>query len=480
MTHLHDLVLSEGKDLKAEFAEFLVGKNVTAIKDEGRLLHGLVKLLKIKLLELFPLGKDHNGVGISSSRVGILGTGDLLIHALLVALCVKKLTLHIVSKNLRVVHSEVGALLKEEAAHVSRSGLAGVTGVSLKGEAKDGNLLASHSVKHTLDNGLGKSLLLEFVHLHNPVPVLGNIVETKRLAQVNQVENILLEAAATKANTALEEVLANTVISSNSTGNLINVSAAHLTESRDRVDGTHTLRKKSVGNELGQLRGPQVSGDDTLTRDPVLVDLHKALDSCKTLRGLLTANEHAARLKEILNSGTFGKKLGGADNLVLDALLVCSENAAHALCSANGYGGLLYNNLGRSSDLGDVTCHELTVRDVSSTSSTDTASLGRRVDTDKDNVGLCNGTINVGGEEEVLVAALEDELIETRFVDREFVRVPGSNLLLADIHNGHSDVVALVGDHRHGGATNIAGTNAHNVHAFALAHYCSCSFLLLY
>ena len=48
-------------------------------------------------------------------------------------------------------------------------------------------------------------------------------------------------------------------------------------------------------------------------------------------------------------------------------------------------------------------------------------------------------TSNVGGEEEILSAALLDDLVQSRLIDRELVRVPRSDPRCVDVDD--SDLV---------------------------------------
>lgn len=63
------------------------------------------------------------------------------------------------------------------------------------------------------------------------------------------------------------------------------------------------------------------------------------------------------------------------------------------------YGGLLYDDLVRSSNLGNLTSTKFTILNIRSTTSTNTGELSGGIDTDKDNIGLADGIINVGAEE---------------------------------------------------------------------------------
>ena len=63
---------------------------------------------------------------------------------------------------------------------------------------------------------------------------------------------------------------------------------------------------------------------------------------------------------------------------------------------------------------------------------------------------------------EVLAAASQDNLGESRLVDGEMVRVPLLDPLLALVHHGDLDVGALVRDDRTGRAADVPGADAAN------------------
>ena len=85
------------------------------------------------------------------------------------------------------------------------------------------------------------------------------------------------------------------------------------------------------------------------------------------------------------------------------------------------------------------------VLEVSGEACADTALLGRGVDTDEDELGLLDGLVDVGGEEEVAAAAGPDDLLETGLVDRELEvwAVPRVDTRLVQVDDGDLDLGAL-------------------------------------
>lgn len=72
-------------------------------------------------------------------------------------------------------------------------------------------------------------------------------------------------------------------VAANGSGDLVNVSIRGLTQGRDAVDATHSLRQVGVGHKLGQLGGPQVGSDDLGGGHPVRVHRHQRGDRSQAL-----------------------------------------------------------------------------------------------------------------------------------------------------------------------------------------------------
>jgi hypothetical protein len=61
------------------------------------------------------------------------------------------------------------------------------------------------------------------------------------------------------------------------------------------------------------------------------------------------------------------------------------------------------------------------------------------------------------------LATSQDNLIQARLVNRQMIRIPLSNPVGIDIHNGHPIPGTFMGNHRHGRSAYIAGANAQDV-----------------
>ena len=131
-------------------------------------------------------------------------------------------------------------------------------------------------------------------------------------------------------------------------------------------------------------------------------------------------------------------------------------------------GRLLDDNLGGGRDLGNSSGSELEVANhqrssqhicsdllqVSSEASSDTRLFGGGVDGNEDEaarqrmslrgggdvLGLGDGLVDIGGEEEISSSGLLDDLIESGLVDGESVRVPSVDSGLVKIDDSDSDI----------------------------------------
>lgn len=138
-----------------------------------------------------------------------------------------------------------------------------------------------------------------------------------------------------------------------------------------------------------------------------------------------------------------------------------SYNKAHALGCPAGNSALLDDNLVALGNLGNVSGGALHVSQVGGISGTHSLGLGRRVDGDKYEVGLDDGAVDVGREEQVLSAAGPNDLLESGLVDRKLVRVPRSYSGLIEIDDRDLDVWVLACDHSTGRAAwEIPGQRA--------------------
>mmetsp|Transcript_11433 Transcript_11433/g.21942 ORF Transcript_11433/g.21942 Transcript_11433/m.21942 type:complete len:368 (-) Transcript_11433:36-1139(-) len=353
--------------------------------------------------------------------------------------------------------------------HVDGGSLTGISSVLLEGESEESNLLSGDGVEHRLDHLPGKAVLLVVVDLDNLVPVLSDLLEAEALAEVHEVQDILLEARSAETDRSVEEPLANPLVLADGVANFLDISAGGFAKLGDGVDGGDTLGKESVSNKLGELRGPEVGGDDPVLRHPVGVDIDKLLDCLLAKLGGHTANEHAIRHVEVFHCGTLGEELRVGEHLEVDLAVVRHQHLAHGVGGTHRKSGLLNDDFGPVGDFGDVTGGELPVFEVSSASSANAVGLRRGVNGNEDDFAFADSLVDLGGEEEILSADFLYNRIESRLVDREVVRVPPGNLPRVDVDDVDLDIRALEGDGGHGWATDIASADTADL-GFEVSH----------
>lgn len=210
--------------------------------------------------ELVELSSDNDGGTLLAGVVGVAVDGDV------VALgkgAEKLLDLRLDNQRVTAGVKDgdlTGTLLEEGLDHLKSGSLTGIGGVLLEGKAEDSNLLANKGVVEALDDTVGETVTSVLVHLDDLAPVLGDLRKTHGLGEVDEVENILLEAAATETDTGHQELVANTGVHTDGLGDLIDISTGLLADGGDGVDRRNTLGQHRVGNELGKLGRPDVGG----------------------------------------------------------------------------------------------------------------------------------------------------------------------------------------------------------------------------
>jgi hypothetical protein len=468
--------LADGVDDEADLPQLLGVDDVAAVEDEGGLLHVVEDLLVVQGLELVPLGQDAQPVGALGGLVRVPHAAHLLhsrrarrlqVHRVVpVELVHGQVPLDLVLRHLGVVDADLGLITQQALADIDGRGLPGVAGVLLESEAEDGDLLAGDGVEHGRHDAVHEPALLVVVDLDHLLPVVGHLGQAIALADVHQVQDVLLEARPTEPNTGVQELGANPRVLAHGVSHLSHIRAGGLAEGGDGVHRGDPLCQERVGSELGELSRPQVGGEDPVLGNPVSVHILESLDGLPALRGLPATDEHSVRLEQVLNGSTLRKELWVGKDLVVDALAVVGQDLLNSLSGLDRDSGLLNNNLVRLGDIGNHAGSALPVGEVGSLASSKPTGLGGGVHRDKDNVSLSDVLLNISAEEEVPAPALLHNIIETRLVDRQGVTVPGLNAGLGDVDDDDLNVWALEGNDGHGWATDIASTDAADLHHF--------------
>jgi len=124
---------------------------------------------------------------------------------------------------------------------------------------------------------LDESLLLVVVDLHDILPVMGDLFQTVISAEVDEVQNVLLETGSSEADACVQEFGADAGVHADGARNLDDIRLGLLAKRGDGVDRRYSLGEEGVGNQLGEFTAPDAGGDDPLPRNPVCIDVRQRL-----------------------------------------------------------------------------------------------------------------------------------------------------------------------------------------------------------
>lgn len=150
-------------------------------------------------------------------------------------------------------------------------------------------------------------------------PICRHLRQVQALAQIHQVQNILLKTTASKANARLQELGSDPAIQPASIANLINICTRRFANRRKCVDGGDTLSQHSIGSKLRQLRRPQVHCDNLLPRNPSGIDIGQRSSRRPASWGVEGANQNTVRLDEIGDCSTLSKELRVGKDIEVNA-----------------------------------------------------------------------------------------------------------------------------------------------------------------
>uniref|UniRef100_A0A8W7PYL8 Uncharacterized protein n=1 Tax=Anopheles coluzzii TaxID=1518534 RepID=A0A8W7PYL8_ANOCL len=193
------------------------------------------------------------------------------------------------------------------------------------------------------------------------------------------------------------------------------------------------------------------------------------LDRSLTLGCLLAPDQHPVGLEQILHRGTFGEKLRIREDVILDARFVVGLQDVHdAFGCPHRDRAFLHHDLAVLRHLGDHAGATLDVFEVSRTAPPIAVRFCGRVDGDEDQLRFLDRFLDVGGEEQVAVAALADHFVEAGLVVEEeikigdLVRVPLGYPLGATVDDRDLDVGALERHHAARRPANVTSADAAN------------------
>ena len=196
--------LPDGVDVEADLEEGLVVQDVAAVEDEGRLHHEIVDLPVVEFPVKAPLRHDGNGVAAADGLVGILHVGNAPLHVGEV--------LPGAHERLRVRDDHLGVLLQEPAGDVDGRAFPRVARVGLEGESEEADFFPRQCVEHGREHVQHETLLLVLVDAHDALQVVRHFLEAFNAAQIDQVQDVLLEAGPAEADARVEELAADAAV----------------------------------------------------------------------------------------------------------------------------------------------------------------------------------------------------------------------------------------------------------------------------
>ena len=288
---------------------------------------------------------------------------------------------------------------------------------ALKAKPKRQIFLARQRVEHGREHVQHETLLLVLVDPHDPLDVVRHLLQSLDAAQVDKVQDVLLEAGPAEADARIEELAADAAVHPHDLRYFRDIGARFLADGRDGVDRRDALGEEEIGGKLRELAAPDVRRDDPFAGNPVGVDLHQLIAGLEApLRGA-RADEHAIGSDEIPDRRPLGEKLRVRQHVEVDPVVSRHEDPLHGLGRLDGEGALLDDDLGRLGVLEDLPGRKLPVLQVRRKPRAGPECLRGRVDGDEDDVVFLDAPGDVGGEKQVPSQSLSDNLIEAGLVD---------------------------------------------------------------
>lgn len=348
--------------MEANRFQLLLVQDQPAVKDKSRLVHFVIDLLVVEMRvpEFVPLGAHDNCIGTLASIIGALGDAKLLfeVRAVIQDARLGEVEPDLTLGNLRIVDGDVGTLVAEILAQSDCRRFASVAGVLLKGKAQDGNLLAGKGVEETRDDTVEEAPLLVFVHLDNLdglelgdigkaggtanlAPICSNLWKVQALAEVDQIEDVLLETTASETDTGLQELGTDSGVKAASIADFVDIGARSLADCGKRVDGRNPLGQQGIGGELRKFRRPEVHGDNLLMTNPASIDIRQRRSRRPAGVRVQGSDQDAVGIHQIGNGRALGEELGVGEDVEVDTstgicIQLCAASVV-AQCGCNGF-----------------------------------------------------------------------------------------------------------------------------------------------
>jgi len=354
-------------------------------------------------------------------------------------------------------------LFQKSFGNEDRRAFPGVASVGFEGETENTDPLARQGIEHGRHHVHDESFLLVGVYIYNAFPVVGHLFQTVETAEIDKIEDVLLEAGASETHARVEEFSSDPAVHAHGAGHLRDIRLGFLAQGRDGVDGGDTLGQEGVGHQFGQLAAPDIGGDDPIPGNPAGVDFHNGVPGRSSPFSFPGTNEDPVGIFQIPDRRSFGEKFRVGQDVKGNAVGLAVENPLHGQGRLDRQGALFDDDLVRDGVFQDLAGCLLPVLEIGGHAGAGAEGFRGGVDADEDDVAVANSTFDVGAEKEILPPHGADKFIQPRFVDRQIIGIPCGDPLGIYVHHRHPVVGTLGGDHGHGGSADIAGAYTEDV-----------------
>lgn len=143
---------------------------------------------------------------------------------------------YVIAAGLGVNQVQDGTLDEQIFADIDSRAFSGIAGSFLEGSTEDGKLLSFQVVVKLFVNSTEEHFLAVVIHTNDGIPVIGNFSKTLELGQVDQSKDVLLEAAASPTNTAIQEFISNSSVRGNTFSDFVDIGVILLAHESDTVN----------------------------------------------------------------------------------------------------------------------------------------------------------------------------------------------------------------------------------------------------
>ena len=197
---------------------------VPAVENKSRMLHGIKDPLVVELLETGPRSQDQERLRAFDGFVRIVAEADPIAG--------ERQFLLRIGQRFRIVNGQECAFFEQQFDDGLCRCLAGVARVFLEGIAEDRDLLLRDRIEHGGQNVVNEMLGLRLIDFQNALPVGGGLRQTVIFAEINQIQQILLEAGTSETDPGPEKFRPDSGVASGGRGNLGDAGAPSFRKAR--------------------------------------------------------------------------------------------------------------------------------------------------------------------------------------------------------------------------------------------------------